>query len=126
MHGVSQAMAELGTPENPEIILPGERPAAKAQNVGPRWQLAFSLVRVIFSVTLPAVGLDLLFAWIFQIAVNNGGALPWLGLMLLGLPVLILTLIAIAANLILWPALILILSGKATQMPNFKFINVRR
>lgn len=127
-------MAEVGTPENPEIIEPGEAPkSARPQPTLSRWPIARQILRILLAVSLPAIGLDLICAWLFHTAVNYGGALPVIGLVILVFPALIFTLIAVAANLILWPALVLILSGKATQNPlndsrfaRFRVINVRR
>jgi hypothetical protein len=127
-------MAEIGTPENPEIIEPGGgQKSSRPQAALSRWPIARQIFRILVAVSLPAIGLDMICAWLFHTAVNYGGALPVIGLVVLTIPALIFTLIAVAANLILWPALILILSGKATQNPlndprfaRFRVINVRR
>ena len=114
-------MAKLGTPENPEIIEPGGSSVPSG-----RWSVALQILRILISVTLPAIGLDLLLAYFTHAAMNAGSILSWLGIFLLIVPAFILTLVAGAANLVLWPALIMILSGRATKVPSFRFINVRR
>lgn len=121
-------MARLGTPENPEIIEPGGSAAPNAAPSGllNRWTMAGQILRILFSVTVPAVGIDMLMAYFTHTAMNDGSLLAWLGIFLLLVPAFLLTLVAGAANLVLWPALIMILSGRATQMPTFRFINVRR
>ncbi len=127
-------MAEIGTPENPEIIEPGQAPRPSAKATVKRWPIVLQLLRVLIGVSIPAVAFALVFSWMFHTAVNFGGVLPWLGLVLLAPPALLLTIIAVAANLILWPVMILILSGKNVANPlndqrfaRFKFVtNVRR
>lgn len=126
-------MAEIGTPENPEIIEPGDHPRSQTMQEPSgfsRWRLALQVLRVLVSVTLPGLGFAMIFAWIFHTAVNYGGVLPWLALIVISLPTLLLTLVAIIANLILWPAMILILSGRATQNPlqnmRFRFVTIGR
>lgn len=130
-----KAMADIGTPENPEIIEPGQAPRQASSRPAPgRWTLFAQLLRVLVAVSLPAIAIDLIFGWMFHTAVNFGGVLPWLGLVVMAPPALILTLVALAANLILWPVLILILSGRAVANPlndarfdRFRFVtNVRR
>ncbi len=117
-------MAELGTPENPEIIEPGQAPKEKA--AFSKWTLARQIGRLLLGVTLPAIGLDLLFAYMAHTAIYYGGVLAYLGMFVLFVPAALMTLIAFAAHLVMWPALYMILRGRATAMPNFRVINVRR
>lgn len=112
-------MADIGTPENPEIIEPGQRPSsAQARPTLPsRWAIASQILRILFAITLPAVGVDMVFAWAFNMALNQGGVVPLLLIMLFIFPALILTFVALVANAALWPALILVLLGKTTANP---------
>lgn len=119
-------MAELGTPENPEIIEPGERSSPRQDPALSRWALARQILRLLAAVTLPAIGVDLIFAFFAHTALNYGGVLPWLGMILMILPAFLLTLVSAAANLVMWPALFMIVTGRARAVPNFRWINVRR
>lgn len=88
--------------------------------------MALQILRILVSVTVPAAGFDMLLAYFTHAAMSGGSVLPWFGIFLLIVPAFVLTLVAGVANLVLWPALIMILSGRATKMPSFRFINVRR
>jgi hypothetical protein len=125
--GKRLGMAEIGTPENPEIIEPGERPSPRAAAPAlTRWALARQILRVLASLTFPAMGVDLIFVLLAHTAMNYGGVLPWVGMILMILPAFLLTLVTVVANLVLWPALFMILTGRAQTVPNFRWINVRR
>ena len=109
-------MAKLGTPENPEIIEPGAqtRPAVTAPS---RWGIVRQLLKVIVGVTVPALGFGMIFFWTLHTALNYGGVLPWLALVIIALPSFMIGTIALIANLALWPALIFILMGRSVANP---------
>lgn len=108
----------LGSPENPEIIEPGETPrAAQAAPAVSRWALAAQVCMWIFSVSLPAAGLDLLVLWLMRLGWQSGSVLPLFMLCFIALPALLMTLTALVANVVLVPALFFILFGKQRQLP---------
>lgn len=104
-------MAEIGTPENPEIIDPSIPPH---QAVTPsRWCMARQIVVWLVGLLLPAVVFDLLCLSFFRMATTYGGILPWMGLVILMLPALLFSLVAFIGSVILIPLLVLTLMGRA-------------
>lgn len=92
----------LGTPENPEIIEPGDRPRGEARTAIPgRWWTLLRLLRWMISVTLPAVLLDSICFWLFDAAHAGAGPFAWLLLAVFALPAALATLAAAAANIVL-------------------------
>lgn len=110
-------MAELGTPENPEIIdpsLPPEPPPLAA-----RWILARQILRWLLSICMPAVFLDMVAAYALYTGYYYGGLLPWLLLFMVAVPAMICTMIAVVALILLGPAFIFTLTGRITHInPN--------
>lgn len=115
-------MAKLGTPENPEILDPvgdGERFNAQPRPEAPRptigWRARLKLSRqllfALLSATLPALFMDLILISLAQ-AAWAGSVLAGVGSILLFVPALIFSLIALAAILFLVPVICMTLFGK--------------
>lgn len=107
-------MAKIGTPENPEIIEPSAQ--QEAVRVFSRWSVARQIVKFLFFVSLPALAVDSLFAYA-ALEANQESFLPWLVMAILILPAFFLSILAVFANLILWPVLILVLTGRIEKNP---------
>jgi len=108
------SMSELGTPENPEIIDPSLPPPRPSLNA--RWRVARQILLWLASISLPALTLDLICLWLIYTAMTYGGFMPWLALIVLALPALIFTLIAMVANIVLLPAFVYTLLGRMNQI----------
>lgn len=103
-------MAKLGSPENPEVISPGQaaRPAAAAPPLA-RFKMITRLLGVLVIVLIPAVVFDWATLWMLREGWTAGNPLAWLlvvlltpaaalstGLALVGAPVVMLSLIFLA------------------------------
>lgn len=113
--------APLGTPENPEILEPGETRARPVSEEAPLGALRVKAARVfrmlmwMLSVTAPALFLDSLLFWLYDTASNGGGFFAWVLLILFTPPALFLTLVAMVVNSFLAFALFAGLLGRPVQ-----------
>ena len=108
---------KLGTPENPEILEPGEIPRERRPN---RWTMMVSLLRWAVFLSLPAVLADYACYGLLQMGKEPGGLLAWVLLALLTIPAMVLTLISAISLLILFLTLVLTLVGRPIQISTFR------
>ena len=106
---------KLGTPENPEIIQPGERPRSHLS----RLPIIFGLLRWAILISLPAVMADSVCLWLLNLGKTPGGELAWIFLALFALPAILLTLIAGAIVFFLLFTVLLTLLGKPVYISKF-------
>ena len=83
------------------------------------------------SVSVPAVGLNMLCLWLLRTGMQPDGFLAWLPLIFFAPIALVLTLIALLLNVFLLIALALTLSGRAVNFPGqsvpfLRFVRMRR
>lgn len=106
---------EIGTPENPEIIEPGQPIPPRREKAAPaagRFARALKIVSYMISATAPALLVDSICFWLFDAARNGGGVLTWLFFFFSLPPAMLLTLVATVANVILLFAFFAALSGR--------------
>lgn len=110
-------MPDIGTPENPEILDPSLPP--RPPPFSARWILARQILRWLIAICLPAALLDTLAASAVYTGYYYGGILPWIVVLLVGFPALMMSLVALVSLIILGPAFVLTLTGKITHInPN--------
>lgn len=85
--------APLGTPENPEIIEPGQT-RAQVQPTG-RLRMILQILWWMVSAAFPAWIFDSICLWLFDQAVNHGAVLAWVPLILLAPVSALLTILAV-------------------------------
>lgn len=134
---------KIGTPENPEIIEPGQGPRPNYQGPRPQYQAqgaqspfgsaspsgrfrrAFQLLSLMVKLSLPALFIDSACFWLMEMGRTEGGFFAWALLLMLALPAFFLTLIAVLSNLLLGVLFIATLLGKniaVNQMPMMRFV----
>lgn len=80
---------KLGTPENPEIIEPGQIYRRPGQSTT-KWQAP----RLFMTLILPAIFLDWICIGLIDMGMNSGSVVAWLLLLILAPPALMATFIA--------------------------------
>jgi hypothetical protein len=119
---------KIGTPENPEIIEPGQSPRAPraaGDGFGDRVGRALRILMMMIKFSVPAFFLDSVCIWLFDMGRTDGSVFAWLLLLLLIFPALILTGLAVVVDLFLTFAFLATLSGRAVnvvQAPFAKFV----
>ena len=112
---------KTGTPQNPEIIEPGQTTTAVAS--GGRIRRALGIILMMIKFTAPAFLIDSVCIWLIDL--GHSSVLAWLALLVLFLPALILSGLALLVNLFLFFALVATLSGRtvsAVQAPFARFV----
>jgi hypothetical protein len=106
---------KLGTPENPEILMPGERPRVQHS----RLPVILGLVRWAVVILTPVILADTLCYWLLELGRQPDGSLAWLFLALFALPALILNFIAGAVLLVLFFSLLMLVMGRSVSVMRF-------
>lgn len=104
--------AKLGTPENPEIIVPGEirRPTPKSG----RFLGALQILSWMLAAAAPAFVFDSIFLWLFELSRQDGNPVTWLLLLLVSPLALVASLVAAILVSLLILAFIANLFGRTT------------
>lgn len=121
LHRQFLGQSPIGTPENPEILDPGQ-PAQPARMKSPfaRVRLFFTLLSAMAVVSAPAVFTIWACAWLIDMGTNTeGAAFAWLLLILFAPMTLVFTAAAIVIDLFLLLAMFATLSGRRMVVMNF-------
>ena len=105
--------ARLGTPENPEIIEPGQNPRRRPVGGG-RWHQALQILTWGILVAAPAFFFDSVFVWLIELARQDENPLVWLLTVLVAPLALVATLVALLALSVLTLFFIANLFGRST------------
>jgi hypothetical protein len=101
----------LGTPENPEIIEPGQSPtSAQTHSFAMRVRMAVNLIMWMLMLSLPALFMDGVCYWLFQL-IREGSLFAWILMALAIPPALALSLFAVVAVVILFFLLLATVCG---------------
>lgn len=103
--------APLGTPENPEIIEPGQTEPLRRASAPSRFARVAQTLWWMVSISIPAAFALSVCYWVFDAAIN-GSAISWLLLIFIGPPTLLLFAFALLADLALTVLLVLHVLGK--------------
>jgi hypothetical protein len=108
----------LGTPENPEILEPGERPPKARQ--GGRLRLLFTLISALVMISAPAAFMIWACLWLIDMGTTyDGAAFAWLLLVLFAPITLALAAGTFVIDAFLLLAIVATLSGRRAVVMNF-------
>jgi hypothetical protein len=122
LHRQFLGQSPIGTPENPEILDPGQTAHAARLKRRPfaRLRLFFTLLSAMVVVSAPAVFTVWACAWLIDMGTNaEGAAFAWLLLILFAPMTLVFTAAAIVIDLFLLFAMFATLSGRRMIVMNF-------
>ena len=104
---------KVGTPENPEIIEPGQthRPPQRS-----RVRTVFQILSWMIAISAPAALLLMSCTWLIDVGLKPGGIFAWVLLFFFAPPTVVLSLVAVVADLVLSLFLVMTISGKTVVL----------
>ena len=109
-------MAKLGTPENPEVIEPGQRPRPSRPALPGRWAATFKILKTLVVLTAPALLLDYAFFSLILQGWREQNALSFLlGLVLVPMA-FTASVLALFAGPLLLASLVMLVMGRAVTV----------
>ncbi len=121
LHRQFLGQAPIGTPENPEILDPGQpMQSARLKRPFARIRLFITLLFAMIVVSAPAVFTIWACAWLIDMGTNTeGAAFAWLLLILFAPMTLAFTAGAVVIDLFLLMAMVATLAGRRLMVMNF-------
>ncbi len=104
---------KVGTPENPEIIEPGQSHRLPQRS---RVRTVFQILSWMIAISAPAALLLMTCTWLIDVGLKPGGIFAWVLLFFFAPPTVVLSLVAVLADLVLSLFLVMTIFGRTVVL----------